>query len=139
MALFIAIKNGDWTLRMGAIKYMAAVFSSRLNATWNTIQCKAASFFLFSLRLLIINLAHILSVTRVSIARALFRIRARVALRTLVHSFGLCLWRNMSSIIICCYLYVPLSILTELYYACAWATHEIKNIIHNNIACLHCM
>ena len=28
MALFIAIRNGDWMLRMGAIKSMAAVFSA---------------------------------------------------------------------------------------------------------------
>ena len=32
--------------------------NNRLNATWNTTQCKAVSFFLFSLRLLLTNLLY---------------------------------------------------------------------------------
>ena len=57
--------------------------NSRLNATWNTTQCKAVSFFLFSLRLLPTNLPYTSGYTHISVACALFRIRAHVALRVL--------------------------------------------------------
>ena len=40
--------------------------NSRLNATWNTTQCKAASFFLFSLRLLPTNLPYTFHYTHFS-------------------------------------------------------------------------
>ena len=40
--------------------------NSRLNATWNTTQCKAASFFLFSLRLLLTNLPYTFRYTHFS-------------------------------------------------------------------------
>ena len=49
--------------------------NGRLNTTWNTTQSKAQDFFLFSLRLLLTNLPYT-SVARISVARALFRIRA---------------------------------------------------------------
>ena len=49
-----------------------------LNAAWNTTLCKAASFFLFSLRLLPKKIIRILPITEcVSRARELSRIRAR--------------------------------------------------------------
>ena len=55
---------------------------NRLNATWNTTQCKAASFFLL-VSVFCSQIFRILSVTRISAVRALFRIRARVAPRVL--------------------------------------------------------
>ena len=47
--------------------------NSSLNATWNTTQYKAASFFLFSLRLLPTNLPY---TSHVSVASALFQLHA---------------------------------------------------------------
>ena len=56
--------------------------NNRLNATWNMTQCKAASYFLFSLRLLPTNLPYT-SITRISVVRVLLRICAQVALMVL--------------------------------------------------------
>ena len=42
--------------------------NSRLNATWNMTQCKAASFFLFSLHLLLTNLPYTFCYTHFSSA-----------------------------------------------------------------------
>ena len=63
--------------------------NSRLNTTWNTTQCKAASFFLFSLRLLLTNLLYTFRYTHFSSACA-FRIHARVAPRVLHFSAFIC-------------------------------------------------
>ena len=59
----------------------------RLDSTWNTTRCKAARFFLFSLRLLpeVIRILPVNVIT--SPVRALSRIRTR-AYATLVHSFN---------------------------------------------------
>ena len=81
MALFAYLRHPTAILQ----QYSAQLFdgraskalnkaNSRLNTTWNTTQCKAVSFCLFSLRLLLTNpqIFHVLSVTRISVARALF-------------------------------------------------------------------
>ena len=48
-----------------------------VNATWNTTQCKTASFFLFSLRLLFTNLQYTFRYTHFSIACAFQDSRTR--------------------------------------------------------------
>ena len=51
--------------------------NSRLNATWNTTQCKAVSFFFFSLRLLLTNLPYTFCYTHFSSACAFQDLRTR--------------------------------------------------------------
>ena len=58
--------------------------NSRLNTTWNTTQCKTA---ISLVSVFYPQIFRILPVTHISVVRALFRIRARIALSTLVHSW----------------------------------------------------
>ena len=57
--------------------------NSRLNTTWNTTQCKAASFFLFSLRLLLTKLPYTFRYTHFSSVCAFQDSCTRVAPRVL--------------------------------------------------------
>ena len=51
--------------RQSFLKLLTRLTVARLNTTWNTTQCKAASFFLFSLRLWLTNLPYTFHYTSV--------------------------------------------------------------------------
>ena len=65
--------------------------NSRLNATWNTTQCKAASFFLLSLRLLLTNLPYTFRYTHFSSVCTFQDSRTCGTEGSALHSFVSCL------------------------------------------------